>query len=197
MNFLSFSRNLKVIIVRVHLYCFRAEIIPLRRQAFVLCLAGCFVLSMTHLTGCYSFTGGSVPAHLKTLSIPLADDTSGFGQPQLRETLTQLVIQNFRRENAFTLVEDRSDAAITLAITNISEATATVQQGEVERDKQVVITVNVLYEDRVKQKVLLQKPFAATIAYDISSGLQGRDAALQRALQQVANDILLGVVSGW
>lgn len=155
------------------------------------------LLAVHLLTGCYSFTGGSIPPHLKTLQIPLADDVSGFGQAQLRETLTQLIIQNFRRDNAYTLVQDRSDAVLTVSIANISEATATVQQGEVERDKQIVITVNVLYEDRVKQKVIWQKPFPATIAYDISSGLQGRDAALQRALQQIANDILLGVVSGW
>ena len=31
------------------------------------------------LAGCaYSFTGASVPAHLKTIAIPLVDDQSGF-----------------------------------------------------------------------------------------------------------------------
>jgi hypothetical protein len=203
MNILSFSRNLKVIIEDVALYQLRTKVLRLlsvsflsaiRVQAFVLCLAGC---SLLLLSGCYSFTGGSLPAHLKTLAIPLADDTSGFGQAQLRETLTQQLIQNFRRDNAYTLVQDRSDALLTVAITNIAEATATVQQGEVERDKQVVVTLNVLYEDRVKQKTIWQKPLSSTITYDIASGLQGRDAALGRALQQLANDILLSVVSGW
>jgi Lipopolysaccharide-assembly len=208
MNILSFSRNLKVIIGDVALYQLRTEVFRLRIrifffgffsairvQVFVLCLAGCSFLLLS--SGCYSFTGGSIPAHLKTLAIPLADDTSGFGQAQLRETLTQQLIQNFRRDNAYTLVQDRSDALLMVAITNIAEATATVQQGEVERDKQVVVTVNVVYEDRVKQKTIWQKPLSSTIAYDIASGLQGRDAALQRALQQLSNDILLSVVSGW
>lgn len=206
MNFLSFSRNLKVIKTRVPLYLHRATMLQyhnrsraasslMRGRIFVLCLAGCFLLST--LTGCYSFTGGSIPPHLKTLSIPLADDASGFGQPQLRELLTQQILQAFRRDNAFTLVEDRADAVLTVTIANISEETATVQQGEAERDKKVVVTANVVYEDRVKQKVIWQKPMPATIAYDIASGLQGRDAALQRALQQIANDILLSVVSGW
>lgn len=206
MNFLSFSRNLKVIKTRVPLYLHRPTMLQyhnrsraasslMRGRIFVLCLAGCFLLST--LTGCYSFTGGSIPPHLKTLSIPLADDASGFGQPQLRELLTQQILQAFRRDNAFTLVEDRADAVLTVTIANISEETATVQQGEAERDKKVVVTANVVYEDRVKQKVIWQKPMPATIAYDIASGLQGRDAALQRALQQIANDILLSVVSGW
>jgi Lipopolysaccharide-assembly len=199
MNILSFSRNLKVIKREVALYQLRTKVLRLpsviRVQAFVLCLAGCSFLLL--ISGCYSFTGGSLPPHLKTLAIPLADDTSGFGQAQLRETLTQQLIQNFRRDNAYTLVQDRSDAVLTVAITNIAEATATVQQGEVERDKQVVVSTNVVYEDRVKQKIIWQKPMSSTITYDIASGLQGRDAALQRALQQLANDILLSVVSGW
>jgi hypothetical protein len=196
MNILSFSRNLKVINHDVALYQLRTKVLRsgvICVQAFVLCLAGC---SFLLLSGCYSFTGGSIPPHLKTLAIPLVDDTSGFG-PQLREPLTQQLIQNFRRDNSYTLVQDRSDALLTVAITNVAEGTATVQQGEIERDKQVIVNINVLYEDRVKQKVLLQKSFTSTIIYDIATGLQGRDTAFQRAIQQLANDVLLSVVSGW
>lgn len=212
MNFLSFYRHLKVIIVRVPLHLIRG-------QVFVLCLAGFLrfgngiglqisrrillsvSLSMA-LTGCYSFTGGSIPAHLKTLSIPLADDTSGFGNAQLRENLTQQLVQSFRRENAFSLVQERSDAVLEVSITNISEVTATVQQTsaqqlEAERDKQVIVSVKVVYQDIVKQKQIWEKQFAPPQTYAIAAGLQGRDAAIERALKQIANDVLLAVVSGW
>ena len=41
------------------------------------------------IAGCaYSFTGASVPSHLKTVAIPLVDDQSGFGEPGLREYFT-------------------------------------------------------------------------------------------------------------
>jgi hypothetical protein len=212
MNFLSFYRHLKVIIVRVPLQLIRG-------QVFVLCLAGFLrsgngmglhicrriILSVslsTALTSCYSFTGGSIPSHLKTLSIPLADDTSGFGNAQLRENLTQQLVQAFRRENAFSLVQERSDAVLEVSITNISEVTATVQQTsaqqtEAERDKQVIVSVKVVYQDIVKQKQIWEKQFAPPQTYAIASGLQGRDAAIERALKQIANDVLLAVVSGW
>lgn len=212
MNFLSFYRHLKVIIVRVPLQLIRG-------QVFVLCLAGFLrfgngiglqisrriMLSVTLsmvLTSCYSFTGGSIPSHLKTLSIPLADDTSGFGNAQLRENLTQQLVQAFRRENAFSLVQERSDAVLEVSITNVSEVTATVQQtsaqqAEAERDKQVIVSVKVVYQDIVKQKQIWEKQFAPPQTYAIASGLQGRDAAIERALKQIANDVLLAVVSGW
>lgn len=200
MNILSFYRHLKVIIVRVPLHLIRG-------QVFVLCLAGFLrfgsgICLSVALTSCYSFTGGSIPAHLKTLSIPLADDTSGFGNAQLRESLTQQLVQAFRRENAFSLVQERSDAVLEVSITNISENTATVQQStaqqsEAERDKQVIVSVKVVYQDLVKQKQIWEKQFAPPQTYAIAAGLQGRDAAIERALKQIANDVLLAVVSGW
>ncbi len=200
MNILSFYRHLKVIIVHVPLHLIRG-------QVFVLCLAGFLrfgsgICLSVALTSCYSFTGGSIPAHLKTLSIPLADDTSGFGNAQLRESLTQQLVQSFRRENAFSLVQERPDAVLEVSITNISENTVTVQQstaqqGEAERDKQVIVSVKVVYQDLVKQKQIWEKQFAPPQTYAIAAGLQGRDAAIERALKQIANDVLLAVVSGW
>ncbi len=138
-----------------------------------------------------------MPPHLKTLQIPLVEDNSPITQGQFRDLLTQQLIQNFRRENAFKLVEDQADAVLLATITNIGEETANVQAGELERDKKVVVTVNVVCEDRVKQKNFVQKSFSATITYEVSGGVQARNTALQRAFQQVANDIVLGVVSGW
>ena len=55
------------------------------------------VLIAINFTACcaYSFTGASVPEHLKTIAIPIADDRSGSGEPGLREDLTQTLIEKF------------------------------------------------------------------------------------------------------
>ncbi|MCU0424837.1 MAG: LPS assembly lipoprotein LptE [Candidatus Kapabacteria bacterium] len=199
MNILSFSRHLKIIIVPVLLRVIRG-------QVFVLCLAGFLrfggvalgvTVGFSALTGCYSFTGGSIPPHLKTLSIPIAEDNSVGGSAQMRENLTQLIVQAFRRENAFTLVQDRADAVLEVTITGLTENLATVATGELERDKQIMVNVSVVYQDRVKQKQIWVKQFAPPQTFSVASGLQGRDAAIERALRQIANDILLAVVSGW
>jgi hypothetical protein len=193
MNFLSLYRHLKVINTRVPL----RKICHDKRHILVLFHIALFLALAGTLTGCYSFTGGSIPEHLKTLSIPLVDDASGFGNAQLRENLTQQLVQAFRRENAFRLVQENADATLEVRIANVNEITATVQQGEAERDKQVIVSVNVAYHDRVKQKLVWEKQFAPPQTYTIASGLQGRDAAIERALRQIATDILLAVVSGW
>jgi hypothetical protein len=194
MNILSFYRNLKVINVGVALLQLRSIIV-------VLCLAGCIVGVSIGVSGCYSFTGGSIPAHLKTISIPLVDNESELSNAQSREILTQELVNAFRRDNSFKIVQERSDALLTVTMTGFIEATATVagsaSQGDSERDKQVVITVSMVYEDLVKQKTLVKESVSAQQVYAVAAGAQGRDAAIARTLRQVADNILLKVVSGW
>ena len=59
-----------------------------------------------NFTSCcaYSFTGASVPEHLKTIAIPIADDRSGSGEPGLRESLTQKLIQRFIDDNTLQVL---------------------------------------------------------------------------------------------
>ena len=61
-------------------------------------------------SGCpYSFTGASVPAHLKTVAIPLVDDQSGIGEPGLREKITTELTNLFIGDNSLE-VADRTTA---------------------------------------------------------------------------------------
>ena len=83
------------------------------------------------LHGCYSFTGASVPPHLKTVAIPLVDDQSGFGEPGLREQFTTALTNLFISDNSLE-VSNRTtaDAVLEGSITSISDAPAIVQQGQ-------------------------------------------------------------------
>jgi hypothetical protein len=180
MNFLSFSRHWKVILL----------------------LVGLLPLSSS-LTSCYTFTGASVPPHIKTLHIPIAEDASGFGDARYRDVLTLRLIQVFRNDNTLIVVQDKSDALLAATITAIRDETVSVAGGtsasgaELERERKAVVNVEVTYTDLVKKKQLWKKTFSQFRIYLISEGFQGRDAAIQRALQLVCDDIMLAVISGW
>ncbi|MCW8850760.1 MAG: hypothetical protein OQJ81_12335, partial [Melioribacteraceae bacterium] len=45
--------------------------------------------------GCYSFTGSSVPSHLKTIYIPFCIDNTGSGEPTLADDFTSKLIDQF------------------------------------------------------------------------------------------------------
>ena len=155
------------------------------------------MLVLVQFSGCYSFTGGSVPEHLKTLYIPAVNDKSGYGDPKYREKLTQLLIDKFKSDNTLNLVERGGDARLTVTISSITEPILTVNPGELERERKVVVMCQVEYYDAVKKNVIFNKAFSAFSVYNIANAQTERDIAINKALEQTSDDILLAVVSGW
>lgn len=149
--------------------------------------------------GCaYSFTGASVPAHLKTVAIPLVDDQSGFGEPGLREKFTTEIIQLFTADNSLE-VSDRNtaDSIIEGAIVSISDAPAVVSQGEQVTRRRVTVSARFAFQDKKLRKKVWEKTFSNWGDYDSGGGLSQRQSGLQEAMKKIAEDVLLETVSGW
>lgn len=148
-------------------------------------------------SGCYSFTGGSVPPHLKTIAIATVADRSSFGQPIWREVATQLLIERFRNDNTLQLVDRNGDAELRAALTTIAEEPVTLRSGEVERERKVRVSVEVEYFDAVKQRTIFRRSFTSEQFFPIAQAATARDQAIRTALEQIAGDILLAVISDW
>jgi hypothetical protein len=166
----------------------------LNRVLSIICI---ICILCTLLSGCYSFTGGTVPEHLKTISIGFASDNSGFGNPRFRDILTQRLVERFRNDNTFVLIDAGGDARLQPVITSIADATVTVSPGEVERERKMTVSIEVEYTDAVKKKTVWKRIFSNFQVYQISQGQQARESAVEAAIGQLCEDILLGVVSGW
>lgn len=156
-------------------------------------LAQCLVLS-----SCYSFTGASLPPHIKTVAIPLVDDISGFGQSEVRQRLTDLLTEKFTREGSLQVTNrSRADALVEATVTSITDENVGVQAGEQLTTKRVTITVDAVYRDQKNQKDFWQRRFNQSADYAIEQNLAGLRSALQTAEERVAEEILLQVISNW
>ena len=156
----------------------------------------CMIL-IPSLVGCYSFTGGSIPPHIKNLQISTVEDISGFGNPLYRDELTTRLFDKFRNDNSFTLVETNGDAKLDVQISTIKDEPQTVQSNELVSENRVTIICRAEYYDYVKKKIIWEKNFTTFDVYDIGNAQAGRDEAILNALEQAADDILMAVVSGW
>ena len=161
-------------------------------------LTGVLVLASFLLTSCYSFTGASVPSHLKTVGIPLVDDQSGFGEPGLREDFTRALTDQFISDNSLQ-VTDRStaDAILSGAIVSVSDAPSVVQQGEQVSKRRVTMTARFTFQDMKLRKKVWEKTFSQWGDYDSGGGISQRNAGLQEATRKITEDVLLETVSGW
>lgn len=151
-------------------------------------------------SGCpYSFTGASVPTHLKTIAIPVVDDQSGFGQPGLRELFTKNLTDLFIGDNSLE-VTDRTgaDAVLEGAIVSVTDAVAVVGEGDQVSKRRVTVNAKFVLHDMKLRKRMWEKAFSNWGDYDTSAGgSSARELGLQEAIRKVAEDILLETVSGW
>jgi hypothetical protein len=151
------------------------------------------------LAGCaYSFTGASVPAHLKTIGIPLVDDQSGFGEAGLREKFTTEVTNLFISDNSLQVADrTNSDAVLQGAITSVTDAPAVVEQGEQVSKRRITMSVRFAFQDMKLRKKVWEKTFSNWGDYDSGGGLSQRQTGLTEAIRKISEDVLLETVSGW
>lgn len=169
------------------------------RASIVLSAGVAAVLMAIGLTGCpYSFTGASVPPHLKTIGIPLVDDRSGFGEPGLRERFATELTNLFINDNSLEVADrNASDCLLEGAITSITDAPSVVGSGEQVSRRRITMSVNFTFQDMKLRKKVWEKTFSNWGDYDSGGGPSQRDAGVQEAIRKLTEDILLETVSGW
>lgn len=149
------------------------------------------------ISGCYSFTGGSVPDHLKSINIEAVEDMSGFGDPTFRDLLNDQLIVDFEDDGTFRIIQRNSDARLQTAIKSIREEPVSLSTGELETERKITIVIEVEYSDLVLKKQIWKKNFTNYGVFEISNAQLGRQEALKSAIEQASIDILFAVVSGW
>jgi hypothetical protein len=155
------------------------------------------------LSGCgyYSFTGATIPGHLRTVSIPLIEDRSVSVADDLDERMTRLLIDRFVGQTRLQLetTPEEADALLTGRIDRITVEPVAVAGGDVATQNRITVTMNVRYFDQAEDREVFQRSFTGTANYDAAAA-GDRDveiAAILRALQNVADDIFTAATSNW
>ncbi len=147
----------------------------------------------------YSFTGASVPPHLSTIAIPPVNDRSGSGEFDIATNLTELITRNFINDNSLQ-IGDRinSDSILECTIISLSDAPAVLSGGETITTRRITVSVRAVYKDLIKRQTVFERTFSAFGDYPTSGDIFiVRKNAIDEAIEKIAEDILLGVVSNW
>lgn len=155
--------------------------------------------TLVAFAGClYSFTGASVPKHLKTVAIPLVDDQSGFGEARLRENFTTALTNLFIRDNSLEVADrNTADAMLEGVITSVVDAPAVVGQGERVTKRQITVSARYAFQDFKLNKKVWEKTFSEWGQYESGGSPSQRDVGLQEAIRKITENILLDTVSNW
>ncbi len=159
------------------------------------------ILLLPYLSGCayYSFSGASIPSHLTTIAIPLAEDRSLGPLTVLDEALTEFLIERFVRQTRLSLVEneDEADILLTTQITRYTNVPTSVTGQERAQFNRITLSVSAQYRNQVDDDVL-ERTFSSFDDYDpLEGGLEAEETAALSALSNIADDLFTAATSNW
>lgn len=153
------------------------------------------------LTGCayYSFSGATIPSHLETIAVPLAENRAGGSLPGLDDELTRLLTNRFVSRTRLALSRDETSADVVLQsrIESYTTRPTSVTGANQAALNQVTIRVHVRYYDQRRDSVLMEQDFTSFEEYDPRRGLAGEGEAASAALETLASDIFTAATSNW
>lgn len=147
--------------------------------------------------GCYSFKGGSLPEHIKTITFAPIVDNSNYGNPTYRDMFASELIKKFQRDNSLKVLEGAGDSRLAVTINSIRDESAFAKPGELEKERKITMEVAVEFFDSVKGKSIFKRNFTNYAIYSVAGIPVSRDKAIEDVISKISDDILLSTVSGW
>jgi hypothetical protein len=141
--------------------------------------------------GIYSFSGSTLPAHIKTVAVPLMENkTAEFG---IDQQLTDALISAITQDNSLKIADNRSaDSILEGTILTITERAGAYDLNEQASGFRVTLTIKVTYEDVKKKKTLWEENWSQWGDYE-----DDRNEGIKDATEKLTTDILNRMVSGW
>lgn len=149
--------------------------------------------------GVYGFRGNNPPEGINTIAIPQFTDVSGFSDPTLADKLTQGLKIRIISDNTFRIADKNiADGILKCTVTEVKDEALIISSGENVTKRKVVISVNVVFENLKKQKVIWEKVIEDYGEYNSSSSTTSeRTTGLNIAVEKISDDILIDLTSNW
>lgn len=152
--------------------------------------------------GCayYGFSGASVPSHLETIAVPIAEDNTSSPVPTLGPDLTGFLTDQFVGRTSLSLEnnETNADAVLQARIMSYRNEPTGVGGDERATVNSVQIRVQARYYDQLKDSTMVEQSFTGSAEYDpTEGGLSGEQQAAQLALERLGEDIFNTATSDW
>jgi hypothetical protein len=146
------------------------------------------------LAGCYSFSGTTLPSHLRTVRIdPVANKTL---ESALANDITQGLEEGFRSRSNLRRVNEGGDAELITVLTDYSQRPQTTS-GATVTSYRVDILASVRFIDRVRGDTLYSDDRVPGFGqYAIDKG-ETEQSAKRQAVEGLVKVILDNSVSGW
>jgi len=152
------------------------------------------------LSGCgvYSFTGASIPAGAKTISIAYFVNNAQFVEPTLSQSLTDALRDRFQSQTDLGFVNEGGDLQIEGSITDYSTRPVAIQGNETAALNRLSVTVKVKFTNTLDPTKDFDNPFTRFEDYPSNQDLSTvKDQLITTINEYLVDDIFNKAVVNW
>ena len=152
------------------------------------------------LTGCgiYSFTGASIPAEAKTVSVQHFPNNANLVNPMLSDIITNNLRDRFMNQTSLDEVPDNGDLAIEGEIVDYKTSPTAITGDQVAALNRLTITVNVRFYNRYDESKNFEQKFSQYDDYPSNEDLNVVQEALVNTIcEKLCEDIFNKAVVNW
>jgi len=170
---------------------------PMRRARTCLWMVMLSVL-MAACSGGYSFSGASIPAGAKTLSLQQFPNYAASVNPQLSQKMYDELQQRFSSQTHLNIVEEDGDLQITGEIIEYRTATSSISSSDNAATNRLTITVRVKFVNQYDSKADFSQSFSRYKDYSAERDFSAVEASLMgEIVTELCEDIFNKAVVNW
>lgn len=147
--------------------------------------------------GVYTFSGSTLPSHLKTVDIPLFENTSL--QANVAEELTDSLSKRVLSTNLLRIVPTKGDATIKGTVTQYTNTPRSYDKAGVRSvnisEYEVSIVVNAEFADNKNNSQLFKGTLTGKGVYDFQKDKE--ETGRKKAEQDIVDQILQNSLQSW
>jgi hypothetical protein len=148
--------------------------------------------------GVYSFTGASVPAGAKTVSVQYFPNKAQLVEPILSPAFTNKLRDIFTTQTTLTMIESKGDLAIEGEIISYKTTPVAIQADQTAAMNRLTIVVNVRFVNKLEPEKDFEQKFSQFLEYPSESDLNTVSAELITAINEMlTTDIFNKAVVNW
>ena len=151
-----------------------------------------------HSCGIYSFSGASIPAEAKTISVDYFPNHAQLVNPLLSNNLTNALRDAMTNQTTLDLVESGGDLAFEGEITDYRTTPVAITAGQTAAMNRLTVTVKVRFSNRIDETKDFDQTFSRYEDYPSSQELTSVQESLTATIiEQLVEDIFNKALVNW
>jgi hypothetical protein len=148
--------------------------------------------------GIYSFTGASIPAGAKTVSVQYFPNNASLVEPTLSQVFTDALRDKFTSQTSLRMVDKNGDLALEGEVVDYKTTPVAIQADQTSALNRLTVVVNVRFTNKLEPEKDFETRFTQFVDYPSTESLDAvKDDLIKQLVDDLTDNIFNKAVVNW